>query len=326
MIAIATRRLTIALLLAAAPLTAQSYDPLTLPAATLEAPRDFTIRDAARGRDIPIRVYLPAITTPAPVLLFSHGLGGSRENNAYLGHHWSARGYIVVAMQHAGSDEAVWKDARPLQRMAAMRRAASAENLVLRLEDVRAVLDQLTIWQGNRGHPLAGRLDLAHVGMSGHSFGAATTQGVSGQSFPLIGTSRSDQRITASLILSPSAPHGGDAGKAFADVTRPWLLMTGTRDVAAVGNANLEDRLAVFPALPPGGKYQLVLDGAEHLAFGDSPVRGSITRNPNHHRAILAISTAFWDAYLRGDSAARGWLDGDGPRGVLEPKDAWSRK
>jgi len=49
-------------------------------------------------------------------------------------------------------------------------------------------------------------------------------------------------------------------------------------------------------------------------------------RNPNHHRAILALSTAFWDAYLRGDAAARAWLDGDGPRSVLEPKDRWQKK
>lgn len=319
-------RFAVLLLATAAALPAQRYDPLAIPAATLAPPRDLTIRDSLRSRDIPIRIYLPASNTPAPVLLFSHGLGGSRENNAYLGNHWSARGYIVVAMQHAGSDDAVWKDVRPLQRMAAMRQAASAENLVLRLDDVRTVLDQLTAWQGKRGHLLAGRLDLAHVGMSGHSFGAATTQGVSGQSFPILGTSRTDPRITAALILSPSAPHGGNAAQAFAGVTRPWLLMTGTRDVAAVGNATLEDRLAVFPALPPGGKYQLVLDGAEHLAFGDSPERGGSTRNPNHHRAIIALSTAFWDAYLRGDAAARAWLDGEGPRGVLEPKDAWSKK
>jgi len=37
--------------------------------------------------------------------------------------------------------------------------------------------------------------------------------------------------------------------------------MTGTKDVAPVGAADLESRLAVFPALPPGGKYELVLDG-----------------------------------------------------------------
>ncbi|NLC82242.1 MAG: dienelactone hydrolase, partial [Lentisphaerae bacterium] len=47
---------------------------------------------------------------------------------------------------------------------------------------------------------------------------------------------------------------------------------------------------------------------------------------PNHHRAILALSTAFWDTHLRGDDAARAWLTGDGPRSVLEKNDRWQRK
>jgi len=69
------------------------------------------------------------------------------------------------------------------------------------------------------------------------------------------------------------------------------------------------------------------LDGAEHSAFGDRALPGDQeTRNPNHHRAILALSTAFWDAYLRGDPEARAWLDGEGARAVLEPKDRWRRK
>jgi hypothetical protein len=71
----------------------------------------------------------------------------------------------------------------------------------------------------------------------------------------------------------------------------------------------------------------LVLDGAEHSAFSDTLLPGDKgKRNPNHHKAILAIGTAFWDAYLREDSAAKKWLDGDGPRSVLEKADTWQKK
>jgi predicted dienelactone hydrolase len=86
-----------------------AYDPLKVPEAALAAPLDFTVQDASRDRALPIRVYLPAASKAAPVVLFSHGLGGSRENNPYLGKHWSARGYAVVFVQHPGSDESVWK-------------------------------------------------------------------------------------------------------------------------------------------------------------------------------------------------------------------------
>lgn len=305
-----------------------AYDPLRLPSEAPPLPIDLAVRDAKRARDLPLRVYLPAGTAAAPVVLFSHGLGGSRENNPYLGKHWSARGYAVIFLQHPGSDEAVWRDAPPGQRSRALRQAASVRNFRLRAEDVRTVIDQLEIWNKTRENPLFGRLDLGRLGMSGHSFGAITTQAVSGQSFPLgIGLRYTDRRIRAALALSPSGPRQGDPATAFAKVESPWMVMTGTRDVASIGDIDVASRLEVFPALPPGGKYELVLEGAEHSAFNEHPLPYEReAQNPNHHRAILALSTAFWDAWLREDPAARAWLDGEGPRTVLEPGDRWQRK
>lgn len=107
----------------------------------------------------------------------------------------------------------------------------------------------------------------------------------------------------------------------------PWMLMTGTKDTAPIGNATVESRLAVYPALPDGGKYELVLNNAEHSVFTDRPLPGDKEpRNPKHQRVILALSTAFWDAYLRNDPAAKVWLDGDGPRTLLEKEDSWKRR
>jgi predicted dienelactone hydrolase len=310
----------------------KTYDPLALPADKPAAPLDFTVADRKRHRDLPLRVYLPAATAAAPVVLFSHGLGGNREGSAYLGRHWAARGYVAVFLQHPGSDDGVWKNRPALERAGSMRDAASGPNFLLRVKDVPAVLDQLALWQAAKDHPLAGRLDLDRVGMSGHSFGAVTTQAVSGQTAPVGGQLFSDRRIKAAIAFSPSEPARGTPAQAFGKVTLPWLLMTGTKDVArlgggTIGASTVEKRLSVFPALPPGSKYELVLDGAEHSAFTDRALPGeSGTRNPNHHRVILALSTAFWDAYLKGDAAARAWLDGNGPRGVLEPKDRWQKK
>ena len=309
------------------------YDPLAIAkSAPAIAPQDLTVKDAERDREIPIRIYLPQQKEAAHVVLFSHGLGGTRAGSRFLGDHWAARGYIAVFLQHPGSDDSVWRNQPLAERAAAMRKAAGIQNFNLRVKDVPAILDQLEKWNKASDHALASRMNLAQVGMSGHSFGAVTTQAVSGQSFPLVGASLSDARITAALVLSPSRPAAGDVQKAFAGVKIPWLLMTGTKDIASIGGApigaaDMEARYAVFPALPSGTKYQLVLDGAEHSIFTDRPLPGeSGQRNPNHHRIILALSTAFWDAYLQGDSDAKTWLDGDGPRSVLEEKDKWQRK
>ncbi|MCB1123752.1 MAG: dienelactone hydrolase, partial [Verrucomicrobiae bacterium] len=253
--------------------------------------------------------------------------GGSRDNNPYLGNHWARRGYVVVFMQHIGSDESVWKDAKPRDRMKAMKKAASAKNAKLRYEDVAAVIDQLEIWNKENLHPLHDRMDLKHIGMSGHSFGAVTTQGVSGQQALAGLINFTDDRIDAALPMSPSSPRGGKAERAFGKVKIPWMLMTGTKDVSAIGNTTVESRLAVFPALPPKDKYELVLFNAEHSAFSERELPGDKEkRNPNHHRVILALSTGFWDAYLKKDLEAKAWLKGEGPRSVMEEQDRWQIK
>jgi predicted dienelactone hydrolase len=203
--------------------------------------------------------------------------------------------------------------------------AASPESFIARVQDVGAVLDWLERSR-EPDHPLRGRLDMTRVGMSGHSFGAITTQAVSGQRFPG-GAVAPDSRIKAALPMSPSPPQRGDAATAFRSVRIPWLVMTGTLDSSPIGNTGAAARREVFASLPPSFKYELVLDRAEHSAFTDRALPGDRSpRNPNHHRAILAISTAFWDAYLRQDQAARAWLDGSGPRSVLQPRDIWQRK
>lgn len=305
-----------------------SYNPLAVPGQFKAETLDLTVHDEARDRDIPILIYLPAEKTPAPVVLFSHGLGGSRQGSAYLGEHWAARGYVAVFLQHPGSDESVWKDVPKAQRMRALRKAANLRNTLLRLEDVPAVLDQLERWNKSSNNQLAGRLDMSRVGMSGHSFGAVTTQWVSGQR-PCHGKRDfADSRIKAAIMFSPSSPKGGcDPTAAFGAVKIPWMVMTGTKDEVPIGGATVASRLAVFDALPPGQKYEVVLYDAEHSAFTDRALPGdSEPRNPNHHRVILALSTAFWDAYLRDDTAAKAWLDGTGPASLLEPKDRWQKR
>jgi predicted dienelactone hydrolase len=205
-----------------------------------------------------------------------------------------------------------------------MNRAASLDNFLLRVADVPAVLNQLEVWNTDKASPLAGRMNLKKVGMSGHSFGAVTTEAVSGEALPTGGQRFTDARITAAIAFSPSSPKAGSAAKAFGAVKIPWMLMTGTKDVAPIGHETVRSRLAVYPNLKLAPKYELVLNNAEHSVFTDRALPGDREpRNPNHHRVILALSTAFWDAYLKDDAAARAWLNSNRPRAVMEPADRW---
>jgi predicted dienelactone hydrolase len=302
------------------------YNPLRISGVKI-AIMDSSIRDQERNRDIPVRIFLPPDEKPAPIVLFSHGLGGSCKMNTFMGEHWAARGFFTVFVQHPGSDVSVWQSLPGEERMKALAKAANLKTFQDRVEDVCSVLDALEKLNLNAYHSFYKRMDPDHVGMSGHSYGAVTTQAVSGQRTLLGRAPFTDKRIKAALMFSPSRPKRGKPEKAFGKIHIPWMLMTGTKDVSAIGEGELESRLAVFPALPPGSKYELVLDGAEHSAFTDRALPyDTEQRNPNHHKSIIALSTAFWDAYLMEDDAARHWLDGNGPQTLLEKKDRWQRK
>ncbi len=67
-------------------------------------------KDSSRNRPVPVKIYYPKTGKgPFPVIVFSHGLGGSRESYEYIGRHWASHGYVSVHVQHLGSDDAVWR-------------------------------------------------------------------------------------------------------------------------------------------------------------------------------------------------------------------------
>ncbi|MCR9117844.1 MAG: dienelactone hydrolase [bacterium] len=304
-----------------------NYDPLVVDDGVSVVDTEFSYGDDKRV--VPLRIYLPKSDESAAVVLFSHGLGGSREAGTYLGKHWAGRGYVVVTMQHAGSDRDVIEGVPLRQKLDTLKKAANAKSAQLRVSDVAATIDHLeTLNQPDAKY--AGRFDLKKIGMSGHSFGAVTTQGVSGQKFGRLGQKYTDKRITAAIALSPSPPSIGQASDAFGSVVIPWMLMTGTEDQSIIARTTPAKRREVYQNLPKSGHaYELVLEGAKHEAFADertSRFRSRSNRNPNHHKAIKAISTAFWDAYLRDNGSAKTWINGTDVKSVLEPDDVWQKK
>lgn len=283
--------------------------------------------DTQRGRTVPLKVYRMPDQTAQPVVLFSHGLGGSRENNAYLGNEWAKHGYIAVFMQHHGSDEDVWKSVERSQRLAAMKKAASLQSSLERFGDVPFVLDQLEKWNREEGHKLFGALNLERIGLSGHSFGAVTSQALMGQKFP-VDFNFADPRIDAFILMSPSLGKGMTATDSFGHIQSPVLSMTGTKDTSVIqADTTPESRTQVFAALPDENKFQLVFQDGTHMAFSQSTFR-SLKRVPHHHSAIQKITTLFWDAYLRGNDDAKSLLKSERLRETadLVAEDVWEWK
>lgn len=296
------------------------------------APGAFTVRqidetwtDDARQREIPLRIRLPESRDRVPVIVFSHGLGGSRDGGREWGEHWASRGFAVVHVQHPGSDEALWKDKPAGERFSGLRSGANLQQFLARIADIKFVVADLGRRQ-SAGDPLATRLDLDRLGMSGHSFGAVTTLFLGGQRpapgiADRLAAGLPESRFTAFLAFSPQAL-GADPEHQFAAFKRPALLITGTLDgrpFPGLG-ATVEQRMVPFASMPAtANKFFLVINQADHMFFNgtrglrDIGIGGRESIDfaaveSRGYALVKAVSTAYWQAYLSNDAAALRWL------------------
>jgi len=276
-------------------------------------------RDEAReGRVVPYKIYYARdVGGAAPVVIFSHGLGGSREGGAYLGEHLASYGYVAVHIQHPGTDSQIWDDGISLS--AAREGAMDVESARNRFLDIPFVIDALEAM--NAKGAFKGRFDLDHIGMSGHSYGAVSTMVAAGQKMGgLRLRSYAEERIDAAIAYSPS-PAGGNLRapnldrlvRHYDDIRVPIFHMTGTEDGSPLRDMDPEERQLPFKTIDTVDQYLLVLDGGDHMVFNGERVRGpERDTDARHHDLIRMASIAFWDAELMDDAEARAWLDEGG--------------
>jgi predicted dienelactone hydrolase len=284
--------------------------------------------DKARAdRQVPVRIRMPEGSTRVPLVLFSHGLGGSLDSGTDWAEAWAQAGIAVINIQHAGSDRGILAS---VMQGGGLVQAMSPAQLVARVRDVSFVLDEVAT-RRREGACDLGRIDMNRIGMSGHSFGAITTQAIAGQHFRAAAFNRyADPRVKAAIAFSPSPPvAGGSDAEAFGAIRMPFLSVTGTADTVPITpQISAEDRQRPFRAMPAGDKYLLVLDGANHMEFnGQDMLRNGMRPDPHVRAVTIAVTTAFWRTTLLGDAAAQRWLVApDGLRAMLKPTDFMSAK
>jgi predicted dienelactone hydrolase len=272
--------------------------------------------DAKRDRKVPVKIYFPQTGNgPFPVIIFSHGLGGSREAYEFLGRYWAARGYVSVHLQHLGSDAAVWQDTPVTNLMTNMRKAAAnLDNASNRPADVSFAIDQLEKWN-REDSPLKNRLDLARIGMAGHSFGSFTTLAIAGQVFIGLGgreISFADPRVKAAVAMSSPVPARKDTlDRAFGKIKIPVLHMTGTEDSSPIGETKPEERRLPFDHIHGADQFLLTLNGGDHMIFAGRTTTLTPEKEKHFKELICESSTVFWDAYLKGDAKGKAWLTND---------------
>lgn len=277
--------------------------------------------DRARGRAIPVLLRLPVTPGPRPLVLLSHGLGGSREGLAYLGRAFASAGWIALHMQHPGTDAEIWRGAWDAE--AAMAAAGGdPAAAIARLRDTTFALDEALRRDALAGGPLAGRVDAARVALAGHSYGAWTVQHVLGQRLgggeAALGLP--DRRFAAGIALSPIPPRDRRARAAFAPVATPMLHVTGTRDSGVLEGATAADREIPFRLIEGAPQVLAVFDGATHTAFADEPPGGPRWAPPTWHGRVAALAVVFLRAMLEGDADAVAALR-DHARGLVGATD-----
>lgn len=270
--------------------------------------------DSARERVVPVKIYSPRDEPgPFPIVIFSHGLGSSRDVYGYLGRHWAGRGYVSIHLQHAGSDIAVWEKFPVSQRMDLLRHAASLpENFINRPKDVSFAIDELTRLNESDAQ-WEGRFDLNRIGVAGHSFGAFTALASVGEIF--FGPdgneiSLSDSRIKAALAMSPPVfPDETQREIAYTQIKVPCFHMTGTKDDSPIGETKASERRIPFERISGANQYLVTFRGGDHFIFsGRWRDQGGGENDAMFQEIIARSSTAFWDAYLKNDAAAMKWL------------------
>jgi predicted dienelactone hydrolase len=298
------------------PMTSGAYKLADGAHAVTEVP-DIVLHDAKRKKDLHVRIFYPNEPGPYPVIVFSHGAGGSQSCCEALTRHWATYGYVMLQPTH--DDSTVQRrnaGEEDINFLIAVRDALKKPALwQSRPQDISFVLDSLPVLQ-KRIPALAGKIDVEHIGVGGHSMGAFTADAIAGALVDLPNhpaTNFTDSRVRAVLLLSPQGPgEFGLTDHSWDHVTLPLLSMTGSLDLGA-GNQGPDWKKIPFERSQPGAKYHVYIAGANHMSFirAKTLMPGRAAEGDSILGFTNAASLAFWDAYLKADPAAKIYLQSD---------------
>ncbi|PZP27667.1 MAG: acetylhydrolase [Roseateles depolymerans] len=288
------------------PAQARDIEPASLPPVDPDRYQaiDLDLTDPARARAVPQRLYLPVVASDAasvPLLLFSHGMGGSRRGYRYLGSWLASQGVAALHVQHVGSDRELWFG-NPFGLVGRLQDAAQEREAVARVHDVRFALDQLLAGEW------AARLDARRIVACGHSYGANTTLLLAGARVQRGGQALDlrEPRLRAAIAIS-APPFYGEADPAaiLSAVQLPTLHITATEDVIPIPGyrSPASDRVEVFEAMG-GPAWLAMFQGGSHSIFTDRVGTGGLALNPQVKAATRELVLAFLANVLDGQPGA----------------------
>jgi len=232
-----------------------------------------------------------------PLVVFSHGNGGSRNQNTFWCDYLASHGYVIVSPDHTGNARFTIIDGKPVVFQGS-ERTNSAKDRPL---DVSFLLDQMISWDKGADKRFAGHIDTGRTAITGMSFGSFTAHWASDQ----------DPRFKAVIAMSGAPP-------THTNLTVPSLRMLGTEDrtIGAQGNKSIRDNHATHTGpsylleLKDGGHYSFTDMFKINKSFGDGVGAGKrrdsnepfeFTSMETTYMIVNSYSIAFLGYYLKGE-------------------------
>jgi predicted dienelactone hydrolase len=232
-----------------------------------------------------------------PLVVFSHGNGGSRHQNTFWCDYLASHGYLVVSADHTGNARWTIIDKKPVLYQLSERNNSAKD----RPRDMSFLLDKMIEWDRGADKRFAGRIDTARAAATGMSFGSMTSIWVADE----------DKRFKAVIAMSGAPP-------THTNLTVPSLRMLGTEDttIGADGNARIREHHARHAGpsflleMKDGGHYSFTDMFKINKSFGDGIGAGKrrsggepfqFTDMETTYKIINSYSVAFLGYYLKGE-------------------------
>lgn len=255
-----------------------------------------------------------------PVVIMRAGASANVTNYTTLAEDLASHGYVVVGFDAPyRTFVVVFPDGRVITRTPENnpelcvgrpdQEPCANRLLAAWTADIAFVLDRLQhLNASDASGKFTGRLDMARVGVFGHSFGGAAAALFCHE----------DARCKAGIDVD-GAPHGSVIQTG---IDRPFMfLLSGQGDFSSDPEVRQikADIQSIYNRLPPDGRLQIAIRGANHFLFSDDGalLKSHIVLGTLRMLGILGIDgrrqlavTAycvhtFFDAYLKGASVSR---------------------
>lgn len=286
---------------------------------------DFLLRGAHNGLNVAVRMAFGADATSLddsfsnfavrdarmrdgkfPLIVFSHGNGGLRNQSSFWCDYMASHGYIVVAPDHTGNARVTVVENRLiLYNPEGWDYAETA-----RPADVSFLIDRMTAFNRGEDSRFAGRVDLENIGVAGHSFGGFTS----------VAVANTDPRVDAILPMTPVFPD-----RTNYDI--PVLLLLATEDATIGVDGNGKARNYFEESKGP--RYLVEIIDGGHFSptdmfqvdpdFGDGVGSGERVTAPGEpveylgmeetYEIINSYSAAFFGRYLKNIEGYEAFLE-----------------